>query len=249
MRNYLDLLWAMTEKELKVRYKKTILGFLWIILNPLLLMSIIGFLFSFFIKIPNYYLFLLAGLIPWTFFSNSINESTNSIVNERRLLHKAKFPIELIPISVVLANIIHLLISIILLIIIIFIIQGVVFAKLILLLPALLLIVLFTLSLSLIVSTLYVKYRDVGYLVRTGLILAFYATPIIYNIGLIPSGIRDFFVFNPLAGVFELFRFSLFNQGEINLKILSLNVIVITIFVLLGIYTFNKEKNFFVDWI
>jgi ABC-2 type transport system permease protein len=85
--------------------------------------------------------------------------------------------------------------------------------------------------------------------VRTGLILAFYATPIIYNIGLMPLGIREFLVFNPLAGVFELFRFSLLNQGEINLKILSLNVMIITIFVILGIYTFNKEKNFFVDWI
>src|SRR3989344_7145799 len=102
LRYYFDFLLAMTEKEIKARYKRAVFGFLWVILNPLLQMIIIGAIFSFFIKIPNYFLFLFSGLLPWQFFSLSLSKATQSIVNERELLQKAKFPIEAIPISIVL---------------------------------------------------------------------------------------------------------------------------------------------------
>src|SRR3989337_4058776 len=99
-RNYFDFLWEMTEKEIKARYKRAIFGFLWVILNPVLQMIIIGVIFSYFIKIPNYFLFLFTGLLPWQFFSLSLTKATPSIVYERSLLQKARFPIEAIPISI-----------------------------------------------------------------------------------------------------------------------------------------------------
>src|SRR3972149_8002442 len=108
---YLDFLWAMTEKEIKARYKKAVFGFLWVILNPILQMVVIGLIFSYFIKIPNYFLFLFSGLLPWQFFSLSLSKATPSIVYERTLLQKGKFPIEAIPISIILSNFFNMVIS------------------------------------------------------------------------------------------------------------------------------------------
>ena len=78
LKQYFDFLWAMTEKEIKARYKRAVFGFLWVILNPVLQMFIIGIIFSFFIKIPNYFLFLFTGLLPWQFFSLSLSKATPS---------------------------------------------------------------------------------------------------------------------------------------------------------------------------
>ena len=118
-KHFFNLLWGMTDKEFRVRYKNTLFGFLWIVINPLLQMFVIGFIFRFFIKdpIPNYFLYLLTGLLVWNFFSLSISKTTPLIVNERTLIKKAKFPKEVLPLSVILSNFIHLLIAFALLII------------------------------------------------------------------------------------------------------------------------------------
>src|SRR3990172_12605877 len=104
LKYYSDFLWVMTEKEIKARYKRAVFGFLWVILNPVLQMLIIGAIFSFFIKIPDYFLFLFTGLFAWNFFFLCVSKTTSSIVNERALLQKAKFPTEAIPISIILSN-------------------------------------------------------------------------------------------------------------------------------------------------
>src|SRR3989304_10296080 len=118
LKYYSDFLWGMTEKEIKARYKRAVFGFLWILLNPLMQMIIIGAIFSYFIKVPNYFLFLFTGLLPWQFFSLSLTKVTPSIVNERSILQKAKFPIEAIPISIILANLFNMIVSLTLFIII-----------------------------------------------------------------------------------------------------------------------------------
>src|SRR3990167_5732195 len=102
-RHFFDLLIGMTEKELRARYKNTLFGFLWMFINPLLQMLVIGFIFRLFIKEPieNYFLYLLVGLLVWNFFSLSLTKTTPSIVNERSLIKKAKFPREVIPLSII----------------------------------------------------------------------------------------------------------------------------------------------------
>src|SRR4030043_1972727 len=111
---YFDLLFAMTEKEIKARYKNAFFGFLWMFLNPLFQMLIIGFVFQYVTKvsIPNYFVFLFAGLLPWNFFSYTITKNTPLMVYERALLQKAKFPRETLILAMVLANAFHLIISI-----------------------------------------------------------------------------------------------------------------------------------------
>src|SRR3972149_3494157 len=116
-RHFFELLAGMTEKELRARYKNTLFGFLWMFINPLLQMLVIGFIFRLFIKEPieNYFLYLLVGLLVWNFFSLSLTKATPSIVNDRALIKKAKFPRSVIPLSIILSNFVHLLLAFVLL--------------------------------------------------------------------------------------------------------------------------------------
>ena len=116
----MDFLFAMTEKEIKARYRHAMLGFLWLIINPLFQMAVIGFIFQFFVPVhvDNYFLFLFTGLLPWNFFSASISKTTTAIINERSLIKKSNFPREVIILSIVLSNLFHFLISLGLLVIV-----------------------------------------------------------------------------------------------------------------------------------
>ncbi len=249
LKYYFDFLWTMTEKEIKARYKRAVFGFLWVILNPLLQMIIIGAIFSFFIKIPNYFLFLFPGLLLWQFFSLSLSKTTPSIVYERALLQKAKFPIEAIPISIILANFFNMIVSLILLFIILIFLQKIIFPRVLLLVPSLIWLLAFTIGLSLLTASLNVKYRDINFFVQTLLILWFYATPILYNLSLIPSRLHLLFGLNPLTSIFGLMQVSLLNQGTLNYQLIITNLIISAIVVLAGVFVFRKEHKYFVDWL
>ena len=119
IRHFWELLFAMTEKELRSRYKYTIFGFFWLVANPVLQMIIIYFVFSLFIKepIPNYQYYLFIGLLVWNFFSLSLTKGTPCIVNERSLIKKAKFPRSVIPLSIIFSNLVHFSLALVLFII------------------------------------------------------------------------------------------------------------------------------------
>lgn len=247
MSKYFDLILAMTEKEIKARYKRAIFGFLWVILNPLLQMLIIGIIFSFFIKIPDYFLFLFSGLLPWTFFSLSLAKATPSIVYERALLKKAKFSIESIPISIILANFFNLIISLGLLIVVLFAMDKILFPQILLIIPAILWLLIFTIGLSLLTATLQVRFRDINFFISTLLLLWFYATPILYNVSLIPTSLHALFALNPLTSIIEIVHFSFLNQGIIGYQIILINLGISLVLVLAGIIVFIRERKFFVD--
>lgn len=247
LKNYFDFLWAMTEKEIKTRYKRTILGFLWIILNPVLQMLVIGLIFSFFVKIPDYFLFLISGLLPWQFFSLSIQKATPSFVYERNLLQKAQFPKEAIPLAIVFANFINLTIAFLLLILFLLLIGSSV--NVVMLAISLLWLLIFTVGLALFTSTLNVKYRDIGFLTQSFMILWFYLTPIIYNISLIPPKLHFIYFFNPLSSIFELLHLSLTGQGNSDNVMLIINMAISAIVVVIGIGIFVRNNRYFVDWL
>lgn len=249
MKNYFDFIWAMTEKEIKARYKRAVFGFVWILLNPLLQMIVIGFVFSFFIKIENYFLFLFSGLLVWTFFSLSITKSTTSIVNERSLIKKAKFPIEAIPVSIILSNFFHMIISFVIFLIVLVIAKKTISQDVLLVIPAFLWILFFTIGLSLLLSSLTVRFRDINFIVQTILILWFYATPIFYNLSLIPKEFYPFFSLNPLTSVFEILHYSLLGQRLSDPWILFANLAISLFIMVLGVLVFRKERKYFIDWL
>lgn len=247
--NYKDLLLALTIKEIKARHKKTALGFFWVLLSPLLQMVIIGIVFSFFTKVENYFIFLLTGLIPWLFFSQAINRATSSIVAERRLLQKTKFPVEIIPVSIVLSELIYLLSSLALLILYLLIFQSDLLVKLYLIIPGLFWLTLLTLGISLITSSLFTKYRDVSYIVKTIITLGFYATPIIYSIKSIPGDIKYIFMINPAVSIIEMFHEGFLLNGYLNNQFIFVNLLVSIFLIILGGVIFSKMRKYFVDWL
>jgi len=259
--NYLDFLLAMTEKEIRVRYKMAFLGFLWILLNPLLQMLIMGFIFQFFVPVHvnNYFLFLFVGLLPWNFFSMTVNKSTPVIMNERSLIQKAKFPRESLVLSIVLSNLFHFLIAFALLLVALVvdkIFQGYSFSQLswyflrILTSFGLCIWLAFVTSgFSLLFSALNVRYRDVNFMVQAILPLWFYATPVVYTLNLLPEKFQLLFFFNPLTSIVQLFQYILLNQ-PFSLQIpFILNVLLGIFLAILGFTFFKKESIFFDDWV
>ena len=248
-RNYFDFLWVMTQKEFKASYKRTVFGFFWVLLYPVLQMIIIGTIFSFFVKIPNYLLFIFTSLLAWNFFSLSLSKATPSIVIERSILQKARFPIEAIPISIILSNFTNLLVSSALLLILLVFFDKLLFPQILLLFPAFVWLLIFTVGASLFTASLNVRYRDINFLVQTLLILWFYTTPVLYNLSLIPQSLHRLFSLNPLTSIFELIHFAVLGQGTINTNILCINIVLGLIIVFIGVLVYRKQNKYFVDWL
>lgn len=248
---YIDLLVGMTEKELTARYKNTMFGFLWVVINPVLQMLVIGFVFRFFIKEPieNYFFYLLVGLLVWNFFSLSLSKATPCIVNERNLIKKAKFDRTVIPLSIILSNFIHLMMAFIILLI------PITFAgigsihNIPKLIAGVILLLTFTTGISLLTTALNVKYRDINFFVQAVLIIWFYATPIVYSIHIIPYRLMWIWRINPMTSVVQLFQNALVSAPPPGPAMLFSNIVVVIIVVILGINVFKRESKYFDDWL
>ncbi len=260
-KHYLDFLLTMTEKEIKARYKFATLGFLWIALNPLLQMLVMGFIFQFFVpvKVDNYFLFLFTGLLPWNFFSMTVTKCTPAIIFERTLIQKAKFARETIVLSIVLSNLFHFLISFGILLFALItnkmlfdhfsLLQlGVYTINMLWTIPLILWLVLLTAGFSLFMAALNVKYRDVNFVVQAIMPLWFYAVPIVYSLNLLPQKFHILFLFNPLTTLIEGFQVVLLHQSFTSLTMLAINILISLLFIVLGWLYFQKESKFFDDW-
>jgi ABC-2 type transport system permease protein len=241
----------MTQRELLTRYKNTIFGFLWVVINPLMQMLVIGFVFRFFMKEPikNYYIYLLVGLLVWNFFSLSLTKASSSIVNERNLIKKAKFPREVIPLSIILSNLVHLLIAFTLLLVPILISSSLSVYNLPNLVLGIILLLVFTTGFSLLTSALNVRFRDVSFFVQAILVIWFYATPIVYSINVIPYELIWIWRLNPMTSIIQLFQNSLASAPGPGIAMLTSNIFVISIIAMLGISVFRKESRNFDDWL
>ncbi len=260
-RYFADFLLAMTEKEIKARYKHAVLGFMWVVLNPLLQMIVIGIVFKFFVPVhvDNYFLFLFTGLLPWNFFSLSLSKTTPALVFERTLIKKAKFPREAIVLSIVLSNLFHLLISLGMLLIV-FIINAV-FAdvsfhnfimqtlRFMWLVPVLAWLCVLTSSLSLLFSALNVKYRDINFVVQAILPLWFYVTPIVYTLDLLPSYLHHWFYLNPVTTIINSFQWIFLGVSMPNMEQIAISMLVTAMATVAGYVVFKNESKFFDDWL
>lgn len=251
MRYFLELIFVMTEKEIRTRYKHTILGFLWVLLNPLLQMIVMGFIFNFFVKekVEYYYFFLFVGLLIWDFFSLSLSKATPSIVYERSIIKKAKFPAAVIPLSLIFSGLFHTLLAFLLFIIPLSFIRITNVLHLFVIVPALLLLLAITVGITLITSSLNVKYRDVNFFVQAGLTLCFYLTPVLYPLSFVPKELLLFWYINPLTAIIEMFRYALLNRAFPAIEGVIISTIIAVIVLSIGIYMFSKEEKFFDDWV
>lgn len=251
IRHFFELLTAMTEKELRVRYKHTVFGFLWIIINPLLQMLMIGFVFRFFMKqtIEHYYHYLFAGLIVWNFFTLSLTKATTSVVFERSLIKKARFPRSVIPLSIILSNFIHMVLAQTLFLIPTAAIGTLSWQSVPYLLLAFLMLGMFTVGLSLLTSSLNVRYRDIQFIVQALLMVWFYASPIVYVLSIVPGRLHWIWGINPMTSVLQLFQHAYVGSPLPEAGTFTANAVLITAVFITGVWVFRSESQNFDDWL
>ncbi len=212
MTGSLLLMRSLVEKDLKVRYKRSLLGFLWFLLKPLFSMAVYTVVFTKIIRfggsIEHFSLFLLSGLLPWNFFSASLSSSARTLLDNQKLIRSIYFPRAALPVSSVIANSVHMLLAMAVLEIIL-VVAGHTPGLSILLLPvAVILLAAMTSGFAMMISVGNVYYRDVSQFLEVILLAWFYASPVIYplGVGLIPEKMEAVIRFNPVAGALEIFH-------------------------------------------
>ena len=241
----IDTSFVFTKRDLKERYASSILGPLWIVLYPLLLMGVVTIVFSFFFSnqilgVP-YSLFVLTGFIHWIYFSQSVSYLTRSFLNQRNLIANAKFPLLAILISVIISRFIDYLVGFTLLIILLLIFHQLSFFKLLLIIPLILFQTLMQLGLGLIFASLNMIWRDIQYLVDVGIQILFYVTPIIYTLEIVPSHLHNFFLLNPLVLFFTNYQ-NILLKSEINWLYFLLAAVISLLVLFLGVIIFKKYR-------
>ncbi len=241
-----ELLCTLAFKELKVRYKSSWLGFLWSLVVPLALMGVFLIVFKYLMKFDITPTFLLAGLFPWTFFSLTIATVVGSIVDNGNLIKKVRFPRELLPASVVLANFINFALS--MLVLLLFDIRW---SWYLLAVPLVMLLQLvFTLGLALVVAAAQVYCRDTRYVVEIALLLWFYLTPIFYPLELVQGISKQLlyiFLLNPMAGLTVLYRDLIINGMFPSRQLTTFTIAVCLFFGFGGWLVFRRLRHNLAD--
>lgn len=203
-----ELLKNFVVRDLKLKYKNSILGYFWSLLDPLLTMLLFIVVFSVFMKmnVKNYPVFLITGILPWNFLQMSLNGSLMSLVQSRQLIRKIYFPRQLLPYSVVITYLVNLLLSFLILIPLLVIYKIKITLYVFYIPLALALITLLALGISLFLSSLFVFFYDTLYASNSAIRLWFYLSPVIYPISFVPEKFRSLYMLNPAAPIIDLFR-------------------------------------------
>ena len=245
-----ELLYFLIWRDVKVRYKQTELGVAWAILQPLVTMFIFTLFFGRLAGVPSdnipYPIFAFAGLLAWTFFSNAISTSGNSLVGSAHLITKVYFPRMIIPGAAVAAGLVDFAIAFVILVLMM-IYYGIGITWNILMFPVLLLLTtLLALGMGMWMSALNVKYRDVRFALPFMIQLWMYMSPVIYPASFLPEKFRWLLSLNPMTGIIEGFRSSLFGR-PFNWIALSTSAAITLILLLYSSYSFRRMEKSFAD--
>src|SRR5882724_5696071 len=247
-----ELLYFLMWRDIKVRYKQTALGAAWAVIQPLITMIIFTYFFGKLAKLPTegvpYPIFVYAGLLLWTFFSNGVMGAANSLIGNSNLITKVYFPRLIIPSAAVGAGLLDLGIAAVLLVgMLVYYGFSVAWAYL-MILPLIVITTLVTLGVGIWVSALNVKYRDVRYALPFLIQVWFFLTPIIYPASLVPKEWRWLLALNPLTGIAESFRASLFGR-QVPWLALLYSVGLALIMLVYSSYTFRRMERSFAEFI
>lgn len=249
--HYVELTRELTTREIKARYKQSILGYAWVILNPLFQMLVMAFVFSHIVRFPTvgipYPIFLYAGLLPWTLFANSLIGATNSLVSSANLIKKIYFPREIFVISTIISKIVDFLLASTVFVIFLIFAHTPLTINLLWVIPIFLIQQLFTYGLSLILSALNLFYRDIQYVLSLILTIGMYLTPVIYPTEIFPGAYRWIFQLNPMAVIINAYRQAILVGGMPNLTSLGIALVVSSIITFLGFRLFKKLEGVFAD--
>jgi len=248
---YRELLYFLSWRTIKVRYKQTVLGASWAILQPLFTMVIFSLFFGRLAKMPSdglpYPIFSYAALVPWQFFANGLSGSANSLVGSANLIKKVYFPRLVVPISAVLSGVVDFILAfIVLLAMMLF--FGITPTARVIWLPALLLLALVTsLGVGLWLSAMNVQFRDVRYAVPFLINAWMFATPIAYPSSLLPEPWQTLYGLNPMAGVVEGFRWALLDTDTAPGPMILLSAGAAVVILVSGAFYFRRMEKTFAD--
>jgi ABC-type polysaccharide/polyol phosphate export permease len=248
---YRELIWALALKELKIRYKRSVLGFLWALLNPALMMVVLTIVFSTILRfaIPHFAIFLLSVLLPWTFFSQSLSYAVECIVGNGDLIKKVAVPKLVFPVAAVIANLINLVLSLIPLALLVVVMGHPFYWTWVYLPVPILALVIFTLGMTFLFAAANVYYRDFSHIVQVLLSAWFYFTPIIYALDFIPANIRWLFKLNPIIYVINGFRLAVYYGILPRWQSVAASFACAFVSLLLGFAVFRKYQDDFVFYV
>jgi lipopolysaccharide transport system permease protein len=244
-----DLLRELVARDMKLLYKRSVLGIAWTLINPLLQLAVFSFVFQLVLSanIPNYSSFAFCGLLVWTWFQNSLFQATGAIIANRPLIRQPGFPIAILPIVIVITGLIHFLLALPLLIIFLA-VDGVELKPVLLVLPILMALQFaLTVSLAYLLAALNVTFRDTQHTLGVLLQLFFYLTPIFYDITNVPKDYQSLYYLNPMVHLVTAYRTVLMQGAQPNWLPLMLIGLITTLALPVGYRIFSSSSDRFVE--
>ena len=248
---YRDLLLALASRDVKLRYKQTALGAIWVVFQPLLAAGIFSFVFG---KVANlssdgvpYFIFSYVGLLAWNVFANTLTKVSGSLVGNAHLISKVFFPRLVLPISTVFSTLIDFSVAFTMLLVLLPIYKIAPTWNLLLLPIWLLLVLLLAMGAGLFTSALMVSYRDVQYILPVLTQFLLYGSPIAYAVSAVPQHLQFYYLFNPLSSLLEGFRWSVLGQGELHFGFVAYGASFAVMAFVIGAFAFKRMERKFAD--
>ncbi|OGH88699.1 MAG: phosphate ABC transporter permease [Candidatus Magasanikbacteria bacterium RIFOXYC2_FULL_42_28] len=247
-----DLFYFLTWRDVKVKYKQTVVGAVWAIFQPFVTMIVFTIFFGKFAKMPSdgvpYPIFVYAGLVFWILFSSGLSHASNTFMENERIVTKIYFPRIILPISSIITNIVDFVIASIILVGMLIYYHYTPSLIGIFLFPVLVVMTIFsTLGIGLLFGSLNVKYRDVRFILPFFIQLLIFMTPVIYPVSIISERFRWILGLNPMAGIIDSARVSILGIGQVDWQLLGISAISMVVYCLLGYFYFRKVERYFAD--
>ena len=247
--NYRELLKTNVKKEIRGRYKNSILGVLWSFLNPLLQLAVYAIIFGALLAggDPTYHIYICVALIPWTFFTTSITQSSFTVIGNADIIKKVYFPREILPISVVTSGAVNFLISVTIIVFFVL-LSGIGLSWHLIFFPIVLLIqYILLLGIGFIVSAITVYFRDLEHIIGIILLAAFYGTPIVYKLEQLPANLQVIMQLNPMTHIIDAYRAIFYYQQVPNLGVLGILFAISMALLVAGYFVFKKLQKGFAE--
>jgi lipopolysaccharide transport system permease protein len=248
---YRELLIFLIWREVSVRYKQSVIGIGWAIIQPVVSMIIFTLIFGGLANMPSddvpYAIFSFAALLPWRYFASAFGSGSQSLVGQANLITKVYFPRLIVPLTSILTPLVDFAIAFVILLLMMPFFGILPTLRALMVIPFMFMALLTSLSVSLWLSALNVRYRDIGHAIPFLVQIWMYMSPVIYSASLVPDAVRPFYALNPMTGVIEGFRWALLDTPAPDITMMGISLAIIILLLFGGLIYFNRTERTFAD--